>query len=179
MWRGRTIHWLVVAATLSLSCSGAPTEWPLAHDLVAGFPLADAWSETRVVDFGDAWADRLLGGGWHGRQWDRGRREVFAVGRGDESEVDFLVLRPRRLTLRLQAGPSRGAADPIVAVEVLVNGNRFDDLEIRERVRRGRVPIPEGFLPAGENLLTFRYLSAESQGTEGESGEDRGSQVAW
>lgn len=157
-------RWALCLPLLALlpSCGGDPTEWPITHDLSAGFALADLWSETRSVDLGTARGRRHLGAGWAEDSWDRRRKKTYVVSRGSESVLEIDLIEPRSFTLQLFGRPIDTSPGVQIGVDVHINGLPVQSIDLGTRIRWYQVPVHESVTRSGTNEITLRYRRSDS-----------------
>ena len=143
-------------------CGGDPINWPVTHDLSAGFPFADLWSETRSVDIGTARGRRHLGVGWAEDRWDRRRKKTYVVSRGSESVLEIVLIEPRSLSLQLFGRPIDTSPGVQIGVDVQINGLPVQSLDLEPHIRWYHVPVHESVTQSGTNRITLRYRRSDS-----------------
>jgi arylsulfatase A-like enzyme len=152
---------------LTTSC-GREVPMRTTHDLIAEFPWAMAWGETREVDFGTARGRRHLVSGWSGDEWDHPRKSNFVWGVGEESLLEIDVLEPRDLILKMRCRPAASVQSQ--RVDVILNGRHLDGFGVRNRMGVYEVKVDGSWLRPGGNELKFRYsqqhLASEEPGTD-------------
>ena len=157
--------------TLLTACGGGPADWPVTHDLSAGFAAADLWSETRSVDIGTSRGRRHLVSGWTEDRWDGRRKKTFVISQGHESVLGVDLIEPRPMTLQLLGRPMDTSSGVQVGVDVKVNGYPVQSLELEPRLRRYQVPVQQSVLRPGANEIALRYRKSDSS--------ELGYEVAW
>ncbi len=163
--------WLV----LHTAC-GREEPLEVSHDLIAEFPWAMTWGETREIDFGSARGRRHLVSGWSIDEWDHPKKMNFVWGIGTESVLEFDRQRPQDLILKIRCRPATQVADQ--RVDVILNGRHLDGFNLRNRMAVYRVKIGGEWLRSGVNELKFRYSGHNPAGEEpGE--KPRPLAVAW
>ncbi len=146
------------------------------HDLIADFPSAAGWGETRQIDFGSARGRRHLVSGWSFDEWDHPKKSAFVWGIGAESDLEFSVLSPRDLTLKVRCRPAPQVEGQ--RVDVILNGRHLDGFGLRDRLAVYQVQVDGEWLRPGVNELSFRYADHAVAGEQ--SGQDqRPLAVAW
>lgn len=138
------------------------------HDLIAEFPWAMAWGETREVDFGTPRGRRHLIAGWSVDEWDHPRKSNFVWGVGEESVLEIEVLEPQDLLLKVRCRPASSVQGQ--RVDVILNDRHLDGFNVRNRMGVYEVNIDGSWLRPGGNELRFRYsghqTSSEEPGTD-------------
>ena len=146
------------------------------HDLIADFPSAVSWGETRRIDFGSARGRRHLVSGWSFDEWDHPKKSAFVWGIGAESDLEFSVLSPRDLTLKVRCRPAPRVEGQ--RVDVILNGRHLDGFGLRDRLAVYQVQVAGEWLRPGVNELSFRYADHAVAGGQS-SQEPRPLAVAW
>lgn len=148
-------------------------------DLAAQLPVAQAWHETTLVDFGTPAARQHLLLGW-GRDetWEDGRTMLWAL--GTRSLLEFYVAAPRSLILTLQCGPFPDPDAPPQTIDFAVNGTPQGRLELLRDQRVYRFPLAAEALRSGVNTLELRYGYARRPRSLSPGSDDgRALSVAW
>jgi arylsulfatase A-like enzyme len=168
-----TYRWTLCLLLLAIlpGCGGGPSDWPVTHDLSAGFIGADLWSETRSIDIGTAAGRRQLVSGWTEDRWDARRKRTFVISRGGESVVTVELIQPRPLYLQLFGRPMDTSSGVVIGIDVMVNGYPVHSLEMEKRLRRYQFPVQESVLRPGQNEVALRYRRSD--------GADPEFEVAW
>ena len=169
---------LMVTLALLPGCGGGPGGWPVFYDLVSGFAVADAWSETRSIDLGTARGRRYLVSGWSHDRWDRRRERSFVLGEGGQSVLRFELIEPRSLVFRFYVGLADPEGEVAVELEPMINGNRLETLTLDGRPRRHRLSVANGSLRSGENELILHYRLNQPMLVD-QGPKAPGSLVAW
>ncbi|MDJ0847405.1 MAG: sulfatase [Myxococcota bacterium] len=153
--------WLGLGAWL-LACQPAGPTRDL--DLTQIFELAEAATETELIDFGtpEARAHLLRGWGFNQRPGD-GRS--FVWGLGERSVLGIRVGEPRELRVRFRCWPARLEGAPEASLEMFVAGAKVGEARLEPRPSWYAVRVPPTVLVAGENRIELRYARhAPSQG---------------
>ncbi len=138
-----------------IACSEPAERRPI-HDLVQRLPIATTTEETSYIDVGTREASGHLVSGWAYNEATSGG-DTFAWSTGDESVVEFELLRPRDLTLSFRARPlaKAGLAPPTLIVSV--NGHDPQEIELQPGTLDYQVGLEGDWLQTGDNRLTIRY----------------------
>lgn len=166
-----TYRWalyLLLSGVLT-SCGGGPSDWPVSHDLSAGFAGAQLASETRTIDIGTASGRRHLVSGWTEDRWDARRKRTYVISEGSESVFAIELIEPRQMVLQLNGRAVDAKSGVVIGVDVLVNGYPVDSLQLEERPRRFQFPIQESVLRAKKNEVVLRYRRSDGADPEYEA----------
>ena len=168
LWKLKALAALCLGAVVG--CGSEPRESRTVRELSAAFAQARAVRERAEFVIGTADHEPRLGVGWSYGEVDHGRGRSFRWGTRPRSELDFTVLYPRDLTLRLEGLPAPGAKSP-GSVRVEINGNDGGVFEVRDGLAEYAVPISRELLLRGENRLALVY---GEQGTNNAGGTTDG-----
>jgi len=137
------------------ACGGSGERAPVVN-LVERLPLATLRSETTLLDLGTTLARPHLVSGWsYNEKTSEG--ETFVWANGEESEIRFVVIWLRDMTLRLRSRPYQRGGVPTGDLTVSVNGQLIERIELaRGDARDYSLGLPAGILREGENRLTLR-----------------------
>ncbi len=133
----------------------------MVHDLVQEYSLADVHTEIALIDVGTIDARRHLAAGWH--QDEIGADGLsFAWSQGDESAIEFFLLRPRPMTVEFRCRPFEGADMEPQVVSPAVNGVPMPDVELTSGFATYRLTLPLVSVRSGRNRLVFKFRRAVS-----------------
>jgi len=164
----------VIALGAVLGCSRARVV-----ELADRFDLAEVHREVEQIDFGTAAARRHMVRGWHQDEGPSADGTTFVWSRGRESEVEFLLVRPRVLTARLRCRPYPAPGGERQSITPVLNGTVLDEVELDPGFHEVELPLPEDAQVTGINRLVLRHRFAVSPREIGAGGDWRRLAVAY
>lgn len=161
-----------------LACGPAGDPRPVVLDLVERFPLAELDAEAGRIDLGSPDARRMLGRGW---SVDEAREDglSYVWGIGLESQIHFFLAEPRSIPLRFRAAPHEPPGAGHQTLRLRLNGRRVSEIPLVPGWSQYRLQVPDHFVRAGENVLSFGYEFARAPADYGSSHDSRALAVAW
>jgi len=151
----------VLVAIVSLFQAGCGREpqagpWRVHTDLLQLGAVAEVQTETGRIEFAAAEAGRHLGGGW-GRY-----EEVPSIGSvvwatAKHAAVRLVSLDGGPAELAFRCVPARASEAQPLDLSLRINRRRLQRIPLEPIWRDYKVEVPEGFLSAGVNLLTFEF----------------------
>jgi len=162
-------------------CSGPPGgELELSHDLLRELAAAEVISEIRSIDFASPEAPRYLVAGWSGIDAPEKTPRKFIWATGEESILEFPLVRRRRLELVFACRPFRFPEAPVQTLAIRLNGHPVDTLRLAPGIGTYRVSLPADQLVLGNNRLRFAYgYSRRPREVLKGSADERSLAVAW
>ncbi len=149
------------------------------HDLANLLPAAEVLSELTAITFTSREEQRYLRSGWSRFERDEQLDRNFSWGQGEVSSVDFHLLAPRALDLRLEGRPFTVPDAPTQIVTVSVNGSSVGAVELQPELTSYTLPVPEEHLLAGGNRLELSYRWNRSPRLVSGANDRRSLAVAW
>ena len=170
--------WTAAALVLALAaCAGEKSAPQPVYDLGDNLAFARVTRETAEVIVGSPGDEAHILSGWSHQENETRSGRSFRWGLEPQSDLTFVVLEPRAVTLRLEGRPRRGSADSPPAVEVAINGQPAGRLALRSGRHSYVVELTAEQLRRGDNQLRLSY---DLDGPEAVlPGEERAIAVAW
>jgi arylsulfatase A-like enzyme len=170
---------LVFVATAVSNCGRQADDEGIQLDLIAGFPMAEVWSETRHIDLGTPRSRRHLVSGWSDSRWDKNRKIGYRLADDDEAVLRFTILDPRILTFRAYGRPRDTESVTGEVLQVSVNGNSAAQWAVEPQNKRYRARLPEGLLVPGENEVSLKFRNESEEPVDSNSGMAPAQSMIW
>ena len=170
--------WTAAALVLALAaCAGEKSAPQPVYDLGDNLAFARVTRETAEVIVGSPGDEAHILSGWSHQENETRSGRSFRWGLEPQSDLTFVVLEPRAVTLRLEGRPRRGSADSPPAVEVAINGQPAGRLALRPGRHSYVVELTAEQLRRGDNQLRLSYDLGGPEAVL--PGEERAIAVAW
>lgn len=163
---------ILLPLPLAIGC-GHGDSLEMVTDLVEELPFAEVRCEPTTIDLGTPEGRRSLIRGWYDDERSARTGRDFVWTRGERSEVEFHLARPRDLGVTITVSPFAAPRIPDQVLTVTLDEHEVAEFRLRHGWQDYTITAPADFLHAGTNRLAFLPAHVWVPADVQEDSEDR------